>query len=116
MPNKNSIESEIANIDFSITVKHYDIPLQEFKITELRLVLKERARKEIKALIQREVKKGRVEEWERVLEAKVTHGGTPGFFNPEGLPIETSRTQQLTEVMQRYAKDRLEELENETSN
>ncbi len=97
MPNKNSIESEIANIDFSITVKHYDIPLQEFKITELRLVLKERARKEIKALIQREVKKGRVEELKKLWNKT----------QPDIMPLGTPPSDLNGQVI----LDRLEELE-----
>lgn len=70
----------------------------------------------ITALIQEAVNEGRVAEWERILEAEVTHGGTPAPFNPEGLPIVTSRTQELTEVLRSFAKDRIKELNSGGSN
>lgn len=56
-------------------------------------------------------KRGARDEWERVLKAEINHSGSPAPFNPEGLPIKTSQTIEMTRLLHEAARQRLAELE-----
>lgn len=65
---------------------------------------------EIEKLIEEHGKEMAKNEWERILSADITHRGSPAPFNPDGLAIQTQATKALTEVLHRFAKDRISEL------
>ena len=65
---------------------------------------------EAKQQIQALITEARIDEWKPFLKAEVSHGGSPAPFNPEGLPIKTSKTEELTELLRGHAKDRLTRL------
>ena len=102
MPNKNSIESEIANIvsqKFEALLVRTDFQGRKFWQSDPEEIKK--ATKEILALIQREVKKGRVEELKRN-----AYYSQPRKTDPLKLcGIDMTAKQVL---------DRLEELENDS--
>lgn len=95
MPNKNSIESEIDKIVHlcGCGVSNID-PTNDDTIEQIE-ELEAEATKELLALIQREVKKGRVEELKRLMTIRDKH--------------------KFTTYPGQYLIDRLEELENELS-
>jgi hypothetical protein len=52
----------------------------------------------------------RLDEWKRIKTAQINHGGSPAPFNPEGLPISTPATQEMTRLLHEFAERRISEL------
>ena len=65
---------------------------------------------ELVALFTEHSKQARIDEWQTILKARISHGGNPAPFNPEGLSISTSNTEQMTELLHQFAQDRLTQL------
>lgn len=64
----------------------------------------------LKSLIQERELLARIEELEGFANAKIDHRGEPALFNPDGLPISTPRTEEMTRLVNQAAKDRITEL------
>lgn len=64
----------------------------------------------IESLIREKQKEARVDELECWAKAKIDHRGEPALFNPEGLPINTPRTEEMTRLVRKAAKDRIKQL------
>jgi hypothetical protein len=71
---------------------------------------------EAKAALQQHINeeklKARIEENERYAKAKIDHRGESAPFNPEGLPVSTPRTNEMTRLLNQTAQDRIAELKN----
>ena len=61
-------------------------------------------------LIEKAEQEARIDEWQTILNAKITYSGTPALFNPEGLSITTSNTKEMTTLLHGYAKDRIKDI------
>ena len=66
---------------------------------------------QFKILVAKAVVEARKEEWQTILNAKITHGGSPAPFNPYGLPISTPATEEMTKLLHQYAEHRIAELQ-----
>jgi len=67
----------------------------------------------VKSAIKNLLLEAQIKELERFLDIEITHSGSPALFNPDGLPISTPQTKEVTKLLRTYFQDRIAELQKE---
>ena len=66
--------------------------------------------KRFRKILATQIQEARINEMERFANAKINHQGEPALFNPDGLPISTPITEEMTRLVNQAAKDRIAQL------
>lgn len=102
---RDKITEIVATIPLSTGAKLTEIGWEKYGENESEAIEK------LLALISTETNRARLDEWQIIADAEITHGGSQAPFNPYGMPISTPATKELTTILRSYANERIAQLQ-----